>query len=95
MVIEKIRRSGDIGTIKVTFSCSLKEPLEAVVAPIDSSQGRDSREGIIENDMELWRDMLGPWIEDKGNQAGMLWGETYKNALPSPTVPFQNLLAIL
>ena len=39
--------------------------------------------------------MLGVWVEDERDQAGMPRGEANKNALSSSTVPIGNLLAIL
>jgi hypothetical protein len=43
----------------------------------------------------LWRNVLGVWVEDERDQAGMPRGEANKNALLSSTVPLGNLLAIL
>jgi hypothetical protein len=58
-------------------------------------KGWHSSEGIIKHHMELGRDVLGAGVEYQRYQRRVLIRETDKDALPCPTVPLRDFLAIL
>ena len=67
MVIKKVRRGRYVQGVNKAFPSSCKQLLKLMVMLISSSQGKDSTESIIKDDMKLWRNVMGARIEDERN----------------------------
>jgi hypothetical protein len=95
LVQSQVWNLNQIVFIKKAFSGAFVEELEGLIMLYLARQSWNGRELIIEDNVELRRDMLGGWVEDKRHIGGVLRGEAYKDSLSYFAVPFRDLSTIL